>query len=127
MTIEHINLQPNTTKVSIGDYGEFTIRKFGAGEELELSRIAREITELGEEMNDMDEYKEAEKNGDKEKTAEGMKKLQEAMDKIHKLQNEQFELLKGVVSAKDENQVKRLFNENSTVELFNTIGKVARG
>lgn len=75
----------------------------------------------------MDEYKEAEKNGDKEKTAEGMKKLQEAMDKIHKLQNEQFELLRGVVSAKDEKQVKRLFNENSTVELFNTIGKVARG
>lgn len=127
MTIEYIDIKPTTTKVTIGDYGEFTIRKFGAGEELELARIAREISEMSDGVKELDEYKDIEATKDKEKIAEAQKKISESMAKIQDLQNRQYALLRAVVNAEDEKTIDRLFNENTLLTLFTAIGKVARG
>ena len=126
MTIEYIDLKPQTTTVKLGDYGEFTIRKFGAGEELELQRIAREITEMSDSMKALGSVKEIEESGDEKKIAETRGIIAENMQKIHELQARQLKLLQAVVSGEPE-AVERLFNENGVVELFSAIGKVARG
>ena len=120
MTIT-INLKQNTKTVKFGDYGTFTVRPMGAGEELELTRLQREMAEMGENLQNMDEYKEAEKNGDKEKVAEGMAKLREMTAKAQEAKAKQIEIFKACVTAKDQASVDRLFNENSLEDLAKAI------
>lgn len=126
MTIT-VNLKPNTKTVKFGEYGTFTVRPLGAGEELALAQVTREANEANDELDHLDEYVEAEKKGDKEKAKEGMKKVRTIREKIEKLHLSQIEILRGTVSSKIPGAVDKLFNENSLADLSRAIREALNG
>lgn len=122
MTIS-INLKPSIKTINIEGYGEFKVRPLGASEELELARLARESKEISEQLDNMDEYVEAEKAGDTKKYEEGMAKIAEVNLKIQEFKATQISSLRSRVSSKDPKAVDKLFAEIPFKELNEAIVK----
>lgn len=106
MTIK-LNLSAKTYKADFGkEFGIFTIRPMGAGEELELSQMASEMEAMSKELAKIDTTKAPEDYTDEER-----KVIDDTITAVQAKKIRTIEILKGVFSSDTEGKVDDLFNK----------------
>lgn len=116
-----LNLSGKTYKADFGEkFGVFTIRELGAGEELEISMMARELEKMAEKMKPLEDKKDA------DFTDEDKKLMAEASDLALKNRMRTIEIYKGIFSSEKEGAVDALFNQLSIEEIRNAHSEVVK-
>lgn len=116
-----LDLSEKTYKADFGEkFGVFTIRALGAGEELELNMMARELEKKAEELEALGDKK------DEDFTDEDKKKMSEASDLALKNRTRTIEILKGVFTSETEGAVDKLFNTLDIVTIRGAYDEVTR-
>lgn len=118
MTIT-IDIAPKTTQVEVKGYGKFAVRPLGAGEELEINRIHRELIAFNAEIDTLRPLVDAEKEGtaSKEEIEEGLGKVAKISEKIQELSDQHLAIIRRTFSGKA-SEIDKLFNELSGAQLM---------
>lgn len=116
----------NVKKVYIEGIGGFTVRKLGAGEELDLSEKLRRLSIILKELQSIDftKYDATTKEGikDLEKISERADKLTEEVDQIQRFELETYK--RCFEDDNDGKNVEILLNTLSTQERSNLFNKI---
>lgn len=124
MTIAYI--PKNKKKIEVEGYGEFFVRPYGAGEELQINANMRELNEIQTEAQEMlKRYKAKGKDGElSEADKKALKKLQ---TRTNELTIETHEILKGTITSETEGAVDKLFKELDRTEIRRIIDTALLG
>jgi hypothetical protein len=125
MTITYVP-KNNKKTIEVEGYGKFTVRPYGAGEELQVRANMRELNEVQAEAEAL-----LEKHKGKAKNAKipeaDQKTLAKLLARTDELIVETHELLKGTISSETEGAVDRLFKELDRTEIRRIIDAALLG
>lgn len=125
MTITYVP-KNNKKTIEVEGYGKFTVRPYGAGEELQVRANMRELNEIQAESQAL-----LEKHKDKDRNAQlpeaDQKHLNKLIARTDELIVETHELLKGTISSETEGAVDRLFKELDRTEIRKIIDAALLG
>lgn len=116
----------NKKKITVEGYGEFTVRPYGAGEELQVRANMRELNETQAEAQALLE-KQRGKDKDAKISEEDQKTLTRLMVRTDELVIETHELSKSTITSETEGAVDRLFQELDRTEIRKIIDTALLG
>lgn len=125
MTITYVP-KNNKKTIEVEGYGKFTVRPYGAGEELQVRANMRELNEVQAEAEAL-----LEKHKDKDRNAKipeaDQKHLNKLIARTDELVVETHELLKGTIASETEGAVDKLFRELDRTEIRKIIDAALLG
>ena len=125
MTIKYTP-RNNKKTIEVEGYGKFTVRPYGAGEELQIQANMRELNEIQvEAQNILERYKNADRNAPL--NPDDKKTLAELQSKVDELTVETHEILKSTITSETEGAVDRLFKELDRTEIRRIIDAALLG
>ena len=125
MTITYVP-KNNKKTIEVEGYGKFTVRSYGAGEELQVRANMRELNEVQAEAEALLEKHKGEAKNAKIPEAD-QKTLAKLLARTDELIVETHELLKGTISSETEGAVDRLFKELDRTEIRRIIDAALLG
>lgn len=115
MTITYVP-KNNKKTIEVEGYGIFTVRPYGAGEELQVRANMRELNGITAEAQELLERQKSRAKG--EKTPEDDQKvLTRLQNRTDELVAETHEILKGTITSETEGAVDKLFKELDRKEI----------
>ncbi len=115
MTITYIP-KNNKKTIEVEGYGKFTVRPYGAGEELQVRANMRELNEITAEAQELLE-KAKSRSKDEKTPEEEQKALARLQNRTDDLVAETHEILKGTITSEAEGAVDKLFRELDRKEI----------
>ena len=115
-----ISFTPNTNikEVEVEGFGKVKIRPYGAGEELQISKNFRELTDLQKKAEDwLAEAKEKYDNDDSKLPEDFKKDFEKIQAEVTRLSNELNELIRGIITSDEEGVAERVYNELPLTEV----------
>lgn len=108
----------NYKEVEVEGYGVVKIRPYGAGEELQIAKSARELEELQEESEAfLADLKTKYDEDDSKIPPEEKKHFEKLQTRFSRLYNELNELVQGTITSDDPKVAQRLFDELPMAEI----------
>lgn len=109
-----LELKQTSYKVDTGEpFGIFSVRPLGAGEQLEMSRIQRNIYNINERIQKLSELT-TKTEATKEEIDEAQKEIESLSEEIYEDSRTLSEILKSQITSAKRGMVDKLFN---TVEI----------
>lgn len=126
MTITYVP-KNNKKTIEVEGYGKFTVRPYGAGEELQVRANMRELNEIQMAAQGLlEKYKDSKSKDDRISEAD-QKTLKELQERTEELTVETHEILKGTITSETEGAVDKLFRELDRTEIRHIIDAALLG
>lgn len=125
MTITYVP-KNNKKAIEVEGYGKFTVRPYGAGEELQVRANMRELNAIQAEAQELLEKYRGKDKADKISNTD-QKALARLQNRTEELTVETHEILKGTITSEVEGAVDKLFKELDRTEIRNIIDAALLG
>ena len=125
MTITYVP-KNNKKTIEVEGYGKFTVRPYGAGEELQVRANMRELNAIQAEAQELLEKYRGKDKADKISNTD-QKALTRLQNRTEELTVETHEILKGTITSETEGAVDKLFKELDRTEIRNIIDAALLG
>ena len=108
----------NIKEVEVEGYGKVKIRPYGAGEELQIAKNLRELTELQKQAEDfLKDIKEKYGEDDAKIPDTEKKSFEKLQGKVARLSDDLNEIIKGTITSDEKGVAEKLFAELPMTEI----------